>query len=81
MEKLQTLLESATGLGHIHVCYWVPEGEPKGIVQLVHGMAEHIARYDDFACFLAGQQVAAQIQPAYVRTRRHIGTGPCNHHG
>ncbi|MCI7571242.1 MAG: alpha/beta hydrolase [Clostridiales bacterium] len=54
MEKLQTLLESATGLGHIHVCYWVPEGEPKGIVQLVHGMAEHIARYDDFACFLAG---------------------------
>ncbi|MDD3213302.1 MAG: alpha/beta fold hydrolase [Eubacteriales bacterium] len=23
-----------------------PEGEPRGIVQIVHGMAEHIARYD-----------------------------------
>lgn len=25
---------------------WPAEGQPKGIVQLVHGMAEHIARYD-----------------------------------
>ena len=26
---------------------------PRGIVQIVHGMAEHISRYDDFAAFLA----------------------------
>ena len=25
---------------------WLPEGEPKAVVQLVHGMAEHIDRYD-----------------------------------
>jgi len=25
---------------------WLPEGKPKAIVQLVHGMAEHIDRYD-----------------------------------
>lgn len=25
---------------------WYPEGAPRGIVQIVHGMAEHIARYD-----------------------------------
>ena len=25
---------------------WKPEGAPIGVVQLVHGMAEHIARYD-----------------------------------
>ncbi len=30
-----------------------PDCEPKGIVQLVHGIAEHIERYDDFAAFLA----------------------------
>lgn len=28
---------------------WRPQGEVTGIVQLVHGMAEHIARYDDAA--------------------------------
>jgi len=25
---------------------WLPEGEPKAVVQFVHGMAEHIDRYD-----------------------------------
>lgn len=25
---------------------WLPEGAPRAVVQLVHGMAEHIARYD-----------------------------------
>ena len=28
---------------------WLPEGEPKAILQLVHGMAEHIDRYDETA--------------------------------
>ena len=28
---------------------------PRGIVQIAHGMAEHIERYDDFARFLAGK--------------------------
>ena len=31
---------------------WVPEGRPRGIVQLVHGMAEHIDRYDGVAAAL-----------------------------
>jgi len=29
--------------------FWPAQGEAKGVVQLVHGMAEHIARYDDTA--------------------------------
>lgn len=32
---------------------YLPEGDPIGIVQIVHGIAEHIARYDAFAAFLA----------------------------
>lgn len=32
---------------------WYPQGEAKAIVQLVHGMAEHIARYDEVAKALA----------------------------
>ena len=28
---------------------WKPEGQPKAIVQIVHGMAEHIGRYDRMA--------------------------------
>ncbi len=40
------------GAGSIHVCRWTPAGKPKGVVQLVHGIAEHIERYDAFAKYL-----------------------------
>ena len=34
---------------------WLPEAEPVGVVQLVHGIAEHTGRYNEFARFLASQ--------------------------
>jgi alpha-beta hydrolase superfamily lysophospholipase len=33
---------------------WVPAGAPRGIVQLAHGMGEHLLRYDAVATALAG---------------------------
>lgn len=46
-------ISSATGLCRLHVRVWEPEGRPKAVLQIVHGMAEHIGRYDDFAGFFA----------------------------
>lgn len=43
------------GKGKIHYCKWTPEGEIKGILQIVHGIAEFVERYDDFACYLNSQ--------------------------
>ena len=43
------------GAGKIHCCRWMPEGEPKAIFQIVHGIAEFVERYDDFANFLTKQ--------------------------
>ena len=37
----------------IHLTLWRPEGEVRGIVQLSHGMAEHIERYHAAASVLA----------------------------
>ena len=36
----------------IHYYVWEPEGEPVAILQLVHGMAEHISRYAPLAEYL-----------------------------
>lgn len=47
---------SATGLGQIRARCWIPE-DPVAAVQLTHGMAEHIDRYEEFACYLAEQGV------------------------
>ncbi|USF28173.1 Monoacylglycerol lipase [Firmicutes bacterium ASF500] len=39
----------------VHAREWVPEGRPRGVVQIVHGVAEHIGRYDSVARFLASR--------------------------
>ena len=42
----------------VHSCYahvWRPEGTPRAVVQIVHGVAEYIDRYAPFASWLAGQ--------------------------
>lgn len=48
---------SADESSTIHTLIWWPSGDarenPRGVVQVVHGMAEHVSRYDEFARFLA----------------------------
>lgn len=42
----------------VHQCYareWLPEGQPRAVVQLIHGVAEYVGRYDAFAAWLAGR--------------------------
>jgi len=43
---------ASCGAGTIHGCRWIPEGEPKAVFQIVHGIAEFVERYDDFANYL-----------------------------
>ena len=43
---------SSTGICEIRYKIWLPD-EPRICVQIIHGMAEHISRYDKFARFLA----------------------------
>lgn len=37
----------------IYVKMWIPQGEIKAILQLAHGMNEHMGRYEEFAKYLA----------------------------
>lgn len=52
MQFLEFSYPSADGLHTIHAAQWVPQGRPRGVVQIVHGVAEHIGRYDAAARFL-----------------------------
>lgn len=45
---------SADGTTPLYGRIWVPDhGAPKAVLQLVHGIAEHIGRYDRFARFMS----------------------------
>lgn len=45
--------ESSTGKNRIRARKCLPDGQPKAVIQIAHGIAEHIERYDDFMAFLA----------------------------
>lgn len=51
LRKEEFYYTSSDNLTKIHVITWIPN-EIKGILQIAHGMVEHIGRYDDFAKFL-----------------------------
>lgn len=45
---------ASQGMGKIHGHRWLPQGEPKAVLQIVHGIAEFVERYDEFARYLTG---------------------------
>ena len=52
MEQVQHFeYPSCDGVHTIHACRWLPEGEARGVIQIVHGVAEHIGRYAETAQF------------------------------
>ena len=56
------------GVGKIHGCRWTPEGEPRAVCQIIHGIAEYVERYDSFAEYLCGLGFA-------VVAEDHMGHG------
>lgn len=59
---------SSANCSHLHCCLWLPEGEVRGVVQLVHGISEYVGRYAPLAEFLAAQGFA-------VVGNDHVGHG------
>ena len=49
------VITSAQKTEKLHCIIWEPEGTPKAMIQIAHGMAEHIGRYNEFAAYLTGK--------------------------
>ena len=59
---------STDGKTPIRVRRCSPDGAPRAVVQIAHGIAEHAERYDDFAAFLASHGFVVVIND-------HLGHG------
>lgn len=68
MRTRERYLTSATKVDRIYVKLWLPDREPEAIVQIAHGMIEHIGRYEEFAAFLCSHGIA-------VAGNDHLGHG------
>lgn len=43
---------------HFHGYFWKPEGDVKAVIHVVHGMTEHMGRYEEFAQFMNERGIA-----------------------
>lgn len=59
---------SSDGKTSIHAVEWLPEGDPIGVYQIAHGVAEYALRYEPFAEFLNAKGFV-------VVANDHIGHG------
>lgn len=59
---------SKDGRTGIHAIEWIPDGKPKAVLQIAHGMVEFIGRYDRFGTFLAENGI-------YTVGNDHLGHG------
>lgn len=66
--KKEFFYPSKDGTSKIHAIEWIPEGEIMAVLQICHGMAEYIDRYNEFAEFLAEKGI-------YVTGHDHLGHG------
>ena len=68
MEKREFFFKSCDGVTKIHVIEWIPERDVRAVLQICHGMTEHIDRYDEFARYLTEKGF-------YVVGHDHLGHG------
>lgn len=70
MTKKEFYFDSRDGKSKLHAVRWTPE-DPEAVVcvvQIVHGMAEYVERYEEFAEFLTGRGIV-------VTGEDHLGHG------
>lgn len=67
-EKFCGTFKSSNGSDNIAYYVYTPSSKPRAVVQIVHGMCEYIARYEDFIAFLCANGIA-------VFGHDHLGHG------
>ena len=68
VKKEEFLFDSRDGKSRIHAVRWVPEGKSCCILQVVHGMAEFVERYEPMAMYLGEKGIM-------VTGEDHLGHG------
>ena len=56
----------------LHAVIWQPTGEIKAVLQIIHGMTEHIGRYEEFAAALCHRGIAVAGSPGTWTESRQL---------
>lgn len=68
MIKKEFYFPSADGKTNIHAVTWEPEGKPRAVLQISHGVTEHMLRYEELAEYFTQRGIM-------VMGNDHLGHG------
>ncbi len=68
MREREFYLPSSDGKHKLRCIEWIPDGDVKAVLQIAHGMVEHIGRYREFCVWMAERGIA-------VIGHDHLGHG------
>lgn len=68
MKKEVRTLKSTNTISTIHGVLYLPDAQPKALLQISHGMVEHIGRYDEFMTYMVNEGYA-------ICGHDHVGHG------
>ena len=68
MKEREFFLPSSDGTHKLRCMEWIPDGDVKAVLQITHGMVEHIGRYQEFCIWMAEHGIA-------VIGHDHLGHG------
>ncbi|WP_312636739.1 alpha/beta hydrolase [Oscillibacter sp.] len=68
MVKQEFTVLSRDGKTELHAVEWLPEGRPRAVLQIAHGVSEYVLRYEELAAYLTERGFA-------VVGNDHLGHG------
>ena len=73
MKEIITAIAASDTKTILHVVHYKPEYEVIGVIQVLHGMTEHIGRYKEFAKFFTdkGYAVIGHDMIGYGKTKSY----------
>ena len=73
MKEIITAIAASDTKTILHVVHYKPEHEVIGVIQVLHGMTEHIGRYKEFAKFFTdkGYAVIGHDMIGYGKTKSY----------
>lgn len=75
MRKEEFYFDSRDNTSKIHAVKWIPDEPPVFIVQIVHGMAEYVERFEEFATFLAERNILV-VGEDHLGHGKSVGNNP-----
>ena len=72
MKKNELFFPSKDKKTNIHMVIWEPDNEVLGVIEVVHGVTEHIMRYEEMAYYFTNRGIRKGVKPFFEQEKQEV---------